>query len=802
MSGAEVQPRGNASDGAAGAAFAKGLSTTAVEDGPKCPSRIPSPELERSEAAPGVRLPDFHRQADRGKHRWLANSIFWFVLALSAAWGYAGYRDWTQVQAVSEILPQSEKALVPSAIEAIPPVPAETAGSVAAPAKVLLPSPMRSPSASPAVPPIPERLPPAGNVPEAVFAAEAFLSGIAPPRIAASEARSDLVASTPVELPMTAKPEVTPAKIETARAPDKSPAASNSVALATAEVRPPVAMADNVVDFQPYRVRSFLANARGDEIGLTNLNPYAGVWYVLDMKIDGHTSKVHLEAAALRGHPEDRPALALYRDGLEVTVPGQPPKQYPLWPAAESPEGESASVHPKELNPAPQPIPAFRDDDKASAPYYPLCDGLVLVRKQRGGSASRLEYATDLLRTTKMGAWFVEAAKPYLIADPELGEEHRETAAKQTPQVETAPPRAADVAQKQKDLYCKSPKLGVKTDAPEEKYYYGKWYQATDSPHVFAGMMKPTAAPTEILSSYPDRVGTIGMHDKSRKEADALVYLVAFDMAHFRFGYSLGADHPKVDWSTRARDIEGEGPDGFGNLAPLCSAGALPPYYLPYVAATFVGGFKREHGAFRFEKFIRGHNASHFGFEEAGVVCSTLQPGLATAAITREGDLDLLLWPENADGLSSRYVWLRQNCVPIIEGIDAQGASIPGRYVNNWRAGEWSGDQNGEVVTLRSGIAIQEYEGRRFLLFTYFTGASPNAMARIFQAYHCRFAMLLDMNTPSYCYFALYRRDGQGQIADAEYLHKDMAGGNGKDGSYKFVQKNDTRDFFYVLNRQ
>jgi hypothetical protein len=159
----------------------------------------------------------------------------------------------------------------------------------------------------------------------------------------------------------------------------------------------------------------------------------------------------------------------------------------------------------------------------------------------------------------------------------------------------------------------------------------------------------------------------------------------------------------------------------------------------------------------------------------------------------------MVTWPEDASPLLATLAHVRQNCVPVIEGRDKDGLSIPGRYVNDWGAGAWSGDQAGDLVTLRAGVALQEFEGRRFLLFAYFTGATPNAMARTFQAYRCRYAMLLDMNTPNYCYAALYLRDNEGKITGAEHLHRDMASGNGGDGSLKFLQTNDTRDFFYVL---
>jgi hypothetical protein len=47
---------------------------------------------------------------------------------------------------------------------------------------------------------------------------------------------------------------------------------------------------------------------------------------------------------------------------------------------------------------------------------------------------------------------------------------------------------------------------------------------------------------------------------------------------------------------------------------------------------------------------------------------------------------------------------------------------------------------------MRSGLALQINQGKRFLIYAVFSDATPSAMARIFQAYRCDYAMLLDMN--------------------------------------------------------
>ena len=48
---------------------------------------------------------------------------------------------------------------------------------------------------------------------------------------------------------------------------------------------------------------------------------------------------------------------------------------------------------------------------------------------------------------------------------------------------------------------------------------------------------------------------------------------------------------------------------------------------------AFTGGFKREHGAFRYGDLAQKNHGSHYGFVENGVVFSKLQPGLATIIV-------------------------------------------------------------------------------------------------------------------------------------------------------------------------
>ena len=100
--------------------------------------------------------------------------------------------------------------------------------------------------------------------------------------------------------------------------------------------------------------------------------------------------------------------------------------------------------------------------------------------------------------------------------------------------------------------------------------------------------------------------------------------------------------------------------------------------------------------------------------------------------------------------------------------------------------------------TLRGGACMRTIEGRQFLIYAYFSSATPSGMARTFQAYQCDYAMLLDMNSQELAYMALYTRDG-GDL-QTRHLVRGMAGAD-PDGAARFVEAPDNRDFFYLVRR-
>jgi hypothetical protein len=103
---------------------------------------------------------------------------------------------------------------------------------------------------------------------------------------------------------------------------------------------------------------------------------------------------------------------------------------------------------------------------------------------------------------------------------------------------------------------------------------------------------------------------------------------------------------------------------------------------------------------------------------------------------------------------------------------------------------------------LRAGACLQETSKSRYLIYGYFSTATPSAMARVFQAYGCRYAMHLDMNALEHTYFAVYTRQNA-QIV-VEHLIEGMTAVDRKGGDQfapRFLSFPDDRDFFYVTQK-
>ncbi len=541
-----------------------------------------------------------------------------------------------------------------------------------------------------------------------------------------------------------------------------------------------------IVELQQYRqsssVRIESGTGRKGIATLVNLNPAINAWYLLKVAWNGGGTEttLHLE------NPEPRKRRLLldekYPAGI-VVAEAQNRYYCALF--------ESNGL----------------DEAKTSQRIYaPLCEGRVYLRNAAVGHRTNLEATTEFLREHVWGAEKIIGIGHIVLGDMqrETGKVEAQSPAATSKAGETNElPLPAQIDPKYAGRVLTSGNLGIDLEGPAKHGMTpGGWYAASGTPGVYVGILQPNLTDPAILQSYKTRVNNL-----DNTEASALCYLVAFDLDRFELGYALGTGHPKVGWSehmlAQMRDPQSPGPDGIASIAPLVSTGLIGPMDAPRTTATFTGGFKREHGAFKYGDLAVRNHGSHYGFIENGVVFSTLQPGLATIFVLDDGSVEMKTWSDADNNLLPRIRHARQNGVPVIDFDPASHAPAPGALVNRWGPGNWSGSEELKLRTMRSGAAIQTNHGKRFLLYAVFSDATPSAMARIFQAYRCDYAMLLDMNALEHTYLALYRRSGSQMFVDhllkgMSELDKSTAG----EVLPRFLGYPDNRDFFYVMRRK
>ncbi|MBK6660050.1 MAG: hypothetical protein IPG43_18720 [Proteobacteria bacterium] len=514
----------------------------------------------------------------------------------------------------------------------------------------------------------------------------------------------------------------------------------------------------------------------GDDTGavLTDLNPVMHAWYVLEVPTsDGRRVAYHLELP----DPDKQRLLLDSADGSSVLIT--------------SPDGDRHCV--------------LQGDNSLAAaamrklPYVPLCDGALYLRRRLRGAETSLESVVEFLRDRVWGGeQLVDAVKARLSdAEREVG-----TIATrgEAPSAVDGGPRPARVAERFADAAIASERLGIAVDAPGSMLA-GRWYAARAQQGVYVSVMEGDAVAPAILESNFGSVNPLDAVERS-----ALVYLVAFDLAQFDMAFTMGTDHPRVDWSPRAfashATSDWAGPDGFATLSPLAMTGMVPPWQTARTIATFIGGFKRDHGAFKYGAFSRSDNGNHYGFVEQGVVLSSLKPGLATLYVLVDGSVHMGTWTERDARKLELVRYARQNGVALVERDHDSGESVPGLLVNRWGPGNWSGSSESSLRALRSGLCMARHNGRDMLIYAYFSTATPSLMARVFQAYDCDYAMLLDMNALVHTYLALYRQ--QGSEVAVEHVVRDMIQGDPVlhgEPLPRFLATPDNRDFFYLTRR-
>jgi hypothetical protein len=534
------------------------------------------------------------------------------------------------------------------------------------------------------------------------------------------------------------------------------------------------------------KIRS--SQGREGSVSLTNLNPSANSWYLLQVSWSGGAqgTTYHLE----NPDPSSRRLM------LDETFPS----------SLIIVEGNSQYPCGLNLTSAQNSL----DQARASqSTFAPLCGGKVMLRNPAKGHRTSLEAVTDFLRDEVWGGEKVIV----FVRNNVTSDSYRETATFSTPVAHAAElpvpseadgsPLPAQIDPHQGDRLVAPVNVGIPLDKNGGKdIRFGTWYPARCNPGVYFSMIQPNVIAPEVMQSHRNLVNAL-----DSVEATSLCYLVAFDLNQFQLGYALGTEHPRVGWSPRTPDQMKtrtmNGPDGIGTVVPLVTTGLVSPGDARRTVATFTGGFKRQHGAFKHGEFAHKNRGSYYGFIENGVVFSKLQPGLATLFALEDGYVQMKTWTEADNGQLARIKCARQNGVPLIDYDSLTGRVVPGSLVTQWGPGNWSGSADEKLRTLRAGAALQETHNKRFLIYALFSDATPSAMVRVFQAYLCRYGMLLDMNALEHTYMALYRNEGSKRVVD--HLVKGMSQfeKSGPEGLIpRFLGYPDNRDFFYLMRHE
>jgi hypothetical protein len=545
--------------------------------------------------------------------------------------------------------------------------------------------------------------------------------------------------------------------------------------------------AKTIVELQQFRSsESIDAEGSGTVRGkatLVNLNPQINTWFLLTLEWgtpDEHSS-YHLE----NPKPREQTIHLSAADprGIQISS-GDHSTTCDLWSDVDAGPLEEAR--------------------RSALPYAPICGGSLYLRNRTSGHFTALEWTSEFLRSHVWGGEeIVGFARKEFFSDhfAEEGTPAAPTASAPAGAGEPDRPLPASLETSNSYRQVEPQNLGIGVGQPIDTLAPGRWYPASGLSGVYVSFIQPQMISPEILDSYH---GVVNRLDSV--EANALDYLVAFDLSEFDLGFALGTDHPRVGWSPRPpREVRGDlpGPDGISIAAPLVTNGVISPAFAPRTLAAFAGGFKREHGAFRYGAFSKLNHGSHYGFIEQGVVFSKLLPGLATLYVLDDGTVEMKTWTDADNVFLPHVKFARQNGVPLIERDTASGKSVPGSLVARWGPGNWSGSAEEDLRSLRAGACLQETPTRRFLIYGYFSTATPSAMVRLFQAYDCRYAMHLDMNALELTYLALYLHHGS--HLGVEYLVQGMAQSDKQTDNgplLRFLVYPDNRDFFYLVRRE
>ena len=490
--------------------------------------------------------------------------------------------------------------------------------------------------------------------------------------------------------------------------------------------------------------------ADGTPIEFIDLNPSIGRWILLKIPgLDGQAHWAHLDLGQ-----EGNSKASLGADGnLHIEPRGAKPVVCKL---------DTAAARAEIIK-------------NYSEPFTAICAGAAFVRsKPAKGYKSNLESVTDWLREQgPMGEKLITWRKDLFPHDGDSAQTGDGSAAAQSAAGPSPAPLVPGAPQS-----LSAANIGFKLAS--RSIGNGAWVPVIGAPGVWTSTTSASFVPP-IFSDH--------------KGSDSLAYFMAIELNAIDPRYSVGVDHPGVVWSSRAPSPhEAGGPDGFGSLDPLDRVGMVPPWAMTQLTAVIAGGFKREHSAFKAGPLSSKNHGSHYGFAEAGVILSKLQPGLATFFQRTGETAQIKVWgPEDEAKGSDKLIFARQNGLPLLEN------GIPGKDLAISFTGNWSGNQEGSPETMRSSLCIADRNGKSYLLYGVYSKAVPKDMAQILKAYNCKFAMQMDMNAPALTYAAVVGKDEKGTPKYMPLLGSMDDRNFG--GTGRFTNTPDTRDFIYFERR-
>ncbi len=548
----------------------------------------------------------------------------------------------------------------------------------------------------------------------------------------------------------------------------------------------PVFAAPNVVEFQKFKEKTDL-RIGSNEIELINLNKNISSWYLITLKV-----------------PKQNPVT------LNIQTNARLVKEVVLNP--DVPTG----VMVEKLDGTKAPCGIFDQavlKKQGKQGYEMICNNLIAIRFDQpvaatfsaSGIADSIRGATTWMGLAGLGEDIANFGKLIVntVDSPEIKEKVGQGSVEDKQKLVQGPPGAN--VQKEGTTIGRT-SLGIElneTVLPKDKQMLaGQWYPTKNFPGVYVSIINPQMVPASVLASYPTHVGAL-----NEQEKNAAVNIVAFDLTQFTFGWSRGSDLD-VAWSPMyygTRPTPG-GPDGFGDLKELMAPGYVPSMYMPQTVAVFSGGFHRKHSFFLHGERSKTNTGNHYGFMEEGVLMSTLHKDLASFIIYKNGDVALHPWSQADEDNITQIRHVRQNGIAPIEYDAQNNQTVPHPYSKDSNLSNyWAGINN--LTCVARGVAFtMENNGKKFLAYAYFSSATPNAIARVLQAYGATGAIHLDMNSAYNAYFSMVHF--LNNSFKVELLANDMNGGNKSvtidnkaTVAPRYLVTPDKRDIFYVYKK-